>query len=209
MRNHLKIIPFLINKFIRGRKPLSLASDFIFAALVVLLLIPSTRIAFLSGVATVRTWFTSPEVKKGQASALDAEAWDWNFTDSQGKTTTFESLRGEVIFLNQWATWCPPCRAELNSIERLYRDYGSRVKFVILTGEDPARVNEFMKNKGYTFPVCFGSVSFPALATRSIPATAVVSRAGEIVVNRKGAFNWNSRKIRKMADRLLKEAGRI
>jgi thiol-disulfide isomerase/thioredoxin len=199
----LKIKQFLTDRLIRGRKPWSLASDIIFFALIILFLIPSTRSQLLSGVAIVRTWISGTGDKGGQPAALDAESWNWTLTDDRGTATSFSSLKGEVIFLNQWATWCPPCRAEMPSIEKLYKDYGDRVRFVMLTNEEPAPVLEYMKKHGYTFPVSFGSVAGPGLATRSIPVTVIIGREGQVLINKKGAINWNARKIRKLLDRAI------
>jgi len=190
---------------IRGRKPLSLASDIFFVGLVAMLLFPSTRNLLLSGVASVRTWITKTGVSAGPPVSLSPEGWNWRLTDALGRETTFGSFRGEVIFLNQWATWCPPCRAEMPSIARLYRDYGDRIKFVMLTGEDPRKVRDFIDKQGYTFPVYFGSVAGASLSSRSIPSTAIISRSGEIMANMKGAYNWNARKIRKLIERLESE----
>jgi thiol-disulfide isomerase/thioredoxin len=197
-----------IKSYLTGRyslsKPWPLISDFLFAVLIVMLVIPSTRSLILSGVAGVRTLFSS-DGSKGPAAPLDAEDWSWQLTDMQGRTVPFSEFRGEVIFLNQWATWCPPCRAEMPSIEKLFREYGNRATFVMLTSEDPAKVREYMNRHGYTFPVWLGSVKGAGLRTGTIPATAVISRKGELVMARKGAFNWHARKVRKLMDRLIGE----
>jgi len=205
MQKHLGFKQFLTNKIIRGRKPWSLATDLIFIGLFLMLLIPSTRSLLLSGVAAARTVLSNPAGRDGQDTPLAGESWNWSITDKEGRSGSFSSLRGEVIFLNQWATWCPPCRAELPSIERLYQQYGSRVKFVILTSEDPAKVLEYIEKHGYTFPVYFGSAGGSNLETRSIPATVIISRDGKIMVKKNGAFNWSARKIRKLIDGLLKQ----
>lgn len=197
----MNIKQFISNRLIRGRKPWSVASDFIFFGLILMFLIPSTRSILLSGVATVRTLITGTGESDSQNSILSPENWNWSFSDGQGTTVAFGTLHGEVIFLNQWATWCPPCRAEMPSIERLYRDYGTRVKFVMLTAEDPQVVQEYIEKQGYTFPVYFGSVAGSALATRSIPSTAIIGRTGGMVIRKNGAINWNAGKIRRLLDR--------
>jgi thiol-disulfide isomerase/thioredoxin len=196
-------------KIVRGRKPWSIASDVVFIGLIIMLLVPATRSILLSGVAAVRTLVTGTGKPDSQELALDEMSWSWTLTDQQGIGIDFKSFRGNVIFLNQWATWCPPCRAEMPSIERLYRDYGDRVKFVILTGEDPQKVKEYLEKQKFSFPVYFGTVSGTSLASRSIPSTVIISRAGEMVVSKKGAYNWNARKIRKMMDRLLGQKNKV
>ena len=194
----MKIKQFISNYF-RTRKPWSLASDILFAALIVMLLVPSTRSLLLAGVAGVRTVFSSTGSVE-EAVPLSEAAWSWQLTDQQGRKAAFASFKGEVIFLNQWATWCPPCRAELSSIEKLYRRYGGRVKFVLLTGEDPAIVKQFLDSHGYTFPVYYGNVSGDELRSRTIPATVIIGRKGGVVMERRGAYNWNARKVRQLIE---------
>ena len=201
--NQLGIKQFLAEKFIHGRKPLNIASDLVLVIFILMLLIPSTRSLILAGVAGVRTLMTNPEVSSGQKQHLNSENLNWNLTDRQDRSITFGSLKGEVVFLNQWASWCPPCRAEMPSINKLFKDYGGRVKFVMLTNEVSKKADEFIEKQGYDFPVYYGSAAGPALATRTIPATVIISRSGEIVVSRNGAYNWNARKIRKLLDRLI------
>ena len=192
---------FLYHKVIAGRKPWSIVSDVLFFGLLVMLLIPTTRSTILSGVAVARTWITNPEIPESKRVALGPLSLDSKFINSQGMEITLGSLKSEVIFLNQWATWCPPCRAEMPAIERLYKEYGSKVKFIILTSEDPSAVKKFIEKEGYTFPIYYGSVNGPELVSHSIPSTVIIDRSGKIAVQRKGAFNWSSRKIK----RLLRE----
>lgn len=199
----MKIKEFIIRKFVRGRKPWSITTDILFFVLILMFLIPSTRGVLLSGVAAVRTVLAGSGASGSKGETPGPENWNWKLTGPQGEDLTFASLKGEVIFLNQWATWCPPCRAEMPSIEKLFLDYGDRVRFVMLTSEDPQKVQEYTRKHGYTFPVYFGQVAGPALSTRSIPSTVVISRSGEILIQKNGAFNWNARKIRKLLDRAL------
>ena len=199
----MNIKSFLTNKWIRGRKPLSLVSDVLFFILLLMLLVPATRSLLLTGAAAVRTWVTSPGGPAEKGTPLSDDSRSWILTDLQGREINFESLHGEVIFLNQWATWCPPCRAELSSVERLFHDYGTRMKMILLTGEDPQKVKKFVEKQGYTFPVYIGNAAGTSLAARTIPSTTIINRAGEMVVSRKGAYNWNARKVRRLIDRLI------
>ncbi len=199
----MKIKEFLTNKIIRKRSAWSVISDVVFFVLILMFLIPGTRSILLSGVASVRTLISGPGNASTTKAPLSPESWSWRLTGPDGETISFSDLKGEVIFLNQWATWCPPCRAEMPSIEKLYLKYGSQVKFVILTSEDPQKVKEFIDKHGYTFPVYYGSVAGTELASRSIPTTSIINRSGVVVVNKSGAYNWNARKIRNLITRML------
>jgi thiol-disulfide isomerase/thioredoxin len=191
-----KIKQFFSKRIVRGRGPWSVASDILFFGLIILFLIPGTRGMIMSGVASVRTLISDPSGAKSGKGELPAESWEWNLSDEEGRVFRFSDFKGEVIFLNQWATWCPPCRAEMPSIEKLYKAYGDKVKFVMLTSEDVQTVRNYLNKEGYTFPVYFGQVAGSALASRSIPSTVIINRGGVVEVNKKGAYNWNARKVK-------------
>ncbi len=187
-----------IKKYL-SQKPWKIATDVLFIALILMLVIPSTRSILLSGAAGVRT-LVMPLQSKEKGKSLDEAGWNWTMTDMEGKKSAFADFRGEVIFLNQWATWCPPCRAEMPSIEKLYKKFGTRIRFVILTQEDPQKVRSFLEKYGYTFPVYIGQIAGSELASRTIPSTTIIDPAGIIRVNKGGAYNWNSGRVRRLID---------
>ena len=128
----------------------------------------------------------------------------WNLVSAEGERVNLKDYAGEVILVNLWATWCPPCIAEMPSLQALESDYGDRVKFLFVTQEKPEVVQKFMDNAGFELPVFFPSSSYPSkLESRSIPATYVVDRNGYIVVKKTGSANWNSNKVRNLLDQLL------
>lgn len=132
--------------------------------------------------------------------------YNWRLVDLEGNPLDFQSLQGEVVLVNIWATWCPPCVAEFPSFVALHQDYGDKLVFAFVAHDEPEKVKAFLKRKGYRLPVYF-PVSDPPrqFAGRSIPATYVLSRSGEIVIDEKGAANWNSRATRELLDALLLE----
>ena len=85
----------------------------------------------------------------------NAKAPDFNLKDQYGVTHSLENYKGKVIFLNFWATWCPPCKKEMPDIENIYKEYGENKKDVVILGVNSEKENEvkkFLKDKGYTFP---------------------------------------------------------
>jgi len=111
-----------------------------------------------------------------------------------------------VVVVNFWATWCPPCVAELPSLVKLYADYGDNVRFVLVNNEQPQKVSEFLKKKNYSVPVYFEKSRTPeVLRSKSIPATYILNKSGKIVVDEKGAANWDSESTRNLLDQLLEE----
>ncbi|SNZ02055.1 TlpA family protein disulfide reductase [Flagellimonas pacifica] len=134
------------------------------------------------------------------------EDYDWKLVSLNGNQMDFQSSKGEVLLVNFWATWCPPCVAELPSLEKLYADYGDKVKFVLVTNEQPEKVSHFVQKKSYTVPIYFERSSTPDMFfSKSIPATYIISKSGKIVVDEKGAANWNSKSTRNLLDKLLQE----
>lgn len=132
------------------------------------------------------------------------KSYNWKLTDSAGKELNFNSLKGQVIFVNMWATWCPPCVAEMPSIEKLYKDYGDKVVFLIVAQDTPEKVISFINKHNYTMPIFYElSQTLEEFNATSIPTTYLIGKDGEIVISKKGAADWNSSATRKILDSLL------
>ncbi len=110
-----------------------------------------------------------------------------------------ESFKGKVIFINLWASWCPPCRAEMPTIENLYeklKDNRNIVFAAISLDEDPFKAKELIKKEGYTFPVYFPAGNFPSIYNSgTIPSTYIISRQGKIVAKEIGMADYNTSKV--------------
>jgi thiol-disulfide isomerase/thioredoxin len=108
-------------------------------------------------------------------------------------------LKGSVVFLNFWATWCPPCREEMPSMETLYRRLGKAgLEFLAVDiGEPQKAVETFVTERGLTFPVALdgsGRVS-ETYGIRSIPATFIIDRDGSIIAAVVGGRKWDDPKV--------------
>lgn len=133
-------------------------------------------------------------------------SYQWGLVDVKGQRINFDSFEDQVVVVNIWATWCPPCVAELPSFVDLYGDYKDKVVFAFVANDDRDKVLQFLEKKGYQLPVYFQTTSTPKeLVSKSIPATYVISKSGKIVVDEKGAADWNSQKTRELLDRLILE----
>jgi len=132
--------------------------------------------------------------------------YNWNLVDLEGKQTNLQSKKGEVVLINVWATWCPPCVAELPGFIELYSDYKDKVTFAFVANDEKEKVRAFLKKKGYELPVYFQASAMPQeLESRSIPVTYILDKKGNIVVDKTGAANWNSDKTRSLLDELISQ----
>jgi peroxiredoxin len=109
-----------------------------------------------------------------------------NFTlrDLNGRPWTLKDLKGKVVMLNFWATWCPPCRKEMPDLESLYKQFASQGLLVLgVSDDDPDKVREFVQKQGTTYPVLLdpGSRVNHLLHIEGIPKTFVFDREGKIV----------------------------
>jgi thiol-disulfide isomerase/thioredoxin len=116
-----------------------------------------------------------------------------------GKTVSFESLNGKVIFLNIWATWCPPCIAEMPNIHSLYKKVDpDKIAFVMLSVDEGGmnKVKKFIDKKGYTFPVYLPASQFPQeFYSSAIPTTFIISPAGQIVAKQEGMAEYDTPEV--------------
>lgn len=114
-----------------------------------------------------------------------AKAPDFNLKDQYGVTHSLENYKGKVIFLNFWATWCPPCKKEMPDIENIYKEYGENKKDVVILGVNSEKENEvkkFLKDKGYTFPIVIDENSevMRKYFIQAFPTSFVIDKEGNV-----------------------------
>ncbi|PCJ96955.1 MAG: thiol-disulfide oxidoreductase [Flavobacteriaceae bacterium] len=172
--------------------------------LIGLLLFIFTPIGFRVKVFASRLLASSAAIIKEEMQ-MPLDTYQWELVNVNGNPFDFENEKGEVIFVNFWATWCPPCVAEMPSIQELYNDYGDKVTFVMVAQDDVEKVKNFLTKKEYNFPVYFSRSKAPdVLDSKVIPTTYVINKEGHIIIAETGAADWNSSKIRLLLDGLLK-----
>jgi len=124
------------------------------------------------------------------------EAEDFSLPDLSGKVVKLSDFRGKVVFLNFWATWCPPCRAEMPSMQNLYEKLkGKDFEMLAVSLDRPGKsaVKPFIEERNYTFRVLLDSSG--KVAARygivSIPTTYIINKEGKIVDKIIGARDWS------------------
>ena len=126
---------------------------------------------------------------------------------------SLDDYAGQPLLLNVWATWCDPCRDEMPSLERLYRDYKSRgLRVAAVSIDDPGNeqlIRDFVRENGLTFDILHDpkAAIMQLYQVRGVPQTFLISREGAIAGMRFAA-DWSSAESRALVDSLVREVAR-
>ena len=190
------------NKFKRKRWYSKLL-DGLFVVLLVMLIIPSTRKEVMTYASKVRMYLTSVEENEQQQELTGAHTM--RFQDAGGQQHQIEAYFDKPVFINYWATWCPPCRAEMPTLEKLYQQYGGDIHFLFLSNQPMDKQQDFLRAQGYDLPV-YQLVSRPGgtFSYSVLPTSLIISENNRIVLRKEGAVNWQSKSVREIFDRLAR-----
>ena len=124
-----------------------------------------------------------------------------------GQPFDMQALRGKVVLVNFWATWCPYCRHEMPAMEKFYGDYRNR-GFEILAlsiDEDPQKVSAFMREEGYRFPVAMSNTTLDGLFGKvtKVPTSFLIDKQGRIRKKISGQLHYA--RLEDLVEPLLKE----
>jgi cytochrome c biogenesis protein CcmG/thiol:disulfide interchange protein DsbE len=125
------------------------------------------------------------------AEAKDAAAPNWSLKDLDGKTVKLSDFKGQVLILNFWATWCPPCVAEIPDfieVEKEYHGKGVAVVGISIDSIQPSEVAAFAKKRGINYPVLMSTDEVAAAygADQAVPITVVIKPDGTIADKQQG-----------------------
>ena len=131
--------------------------------------------------------------ESNKAESNKTPAIDFELKDQYGKTHKLSDYKGKVVFLNFWATWCPPCKMEMPDIQKIYEKYekqGEKTEVVVLSVAAPNTQDEkdvegikaFLEENGYTYPVLMddGGYTFGAYRISSLPTTFMIDKEGNV-----------------------------
>jgi thiol-disulfide isomerase/thioredoxin len=189
-------------KYSRKKRWWTIALDFVFAVLLIAMLIPANRKP-LSAFLIRQTLFSPSETEK--IVYLSDDDWSMRLVSkTDKKSVTLGDFQGKVVFLNFWATWCPPCIAEMPSMQELYDEYKDDVAFVLVSNESVEVVTDFFGKHDYSFPVYSLKTGVPAIfETSTIPSTYLIGPNGRLWISKTGAARWNSGKMKALLDSLI------
>ncbi len=199
-----KIKSYFLN-YLKKSSKFKIISDILFYLFIILLLIPSSRKQLSESI--IRATLLKPKfIAENNYQSLQNEDKYIIIEDLNRSTYKIGDFQGQVIVINFWATWCPPCRAEMPAFQKLYNKYGQRMTFLFITDDDPGKVQRYLSEFNFKLPVYyFKSEPTQRFSITSIPTTFVVNKKGEIVINKKGAANWNSTAFKAKLDGLIDE----
>ncbi|MGE0086778.1 MAG: TlpA family protein disulfide reductase [Desulfococcaceae bacterium] len=136
----------------------------------------------------------SPPSFPENLSSMGKIALSGHVTSMEGRQFPLSELEGKVVFLGFWATWCPPCKAEMPSVQNLYNAMKEEkdVVFMMVSDEENQIVRNFMGKNRYDFPVYLADGSLSSrLKVEAIPTTFIIDRKGDIVFAHTGAARWD------------------
>lgn len=152
-------------------------------------------------VAATATNASNPPAGESTASAGDevqqevVRAPDFTVVDRDGKAVSLHSLEGKPVIVNFWASWCPPCKAEMPDFEAAYKQHGGDIQFMMVNMTDGGRetvttAEQFIRQQGYTFPVYFDTEQDAAFTygVSAIPTTYFIDAQGNLVAYAAGAI---------------------
>lgn len=169
---------------------------------IILLIIFAAVIAgayFLYDVLTGNEQAKNMENEGQKTGTQTTAAQDFTVYDKDGNEITLSSFKGKPVVINFWASWCGPCRSEMDEFELLYKEKGENVQFMMINVTDGSRETEesalsYINEQEFSFPVYFdkdldASATYAAYA---IPATYFIDSQGNIVARASGAINQDA-----------------
>lgn len=184
----------------------SWTTDILFVLLFAGLLIPSTRVPIMVFIKELTNF--SPSVSAEDSyGQLKAKDYHWKFLDTGSQEKQLKDYSDKPILINMWATWCPPCIAEMPSFQKLQDDYGNQVHFLFISNENQSTTRLFLQEKSWDFDSYRPLGPSPdLLMSTSLPTTFIIDKNGVIVVKETGNKNWDSKGVRELLDQLILKA---
>jgi thiol-disulfide isomerase/thioredoxin len=163
--------------------------------LLVIVLVPDAKAFLIRGLMEIG--FYSPKVENTKEIATSLEGIQ--FKDVKRNLIDLGDLKGKVIFLNFWATWCPPCRAEMPSINKLYAQFKDDKDVVFIFADadgDFVKSGKFMSDRKYAMPVYKVESNIPEqVFTGALPTTVIFDKQGRLSFKHEGVANYADKKI--------------
>jgi len=152
----------------------------------------------------------APDKSAATAAAEGSMAPDFKVKDLQGKEVSLSGLKGKVVLVNFWATWCPPCKEEIPSMMKLNRTMEGKPFQMLAISIDEggkADVESYFKSSGNTLPAYLdsdGAIS-KVYGVTGVPETFVVDKSGKVQKKIVGGLDWNSAEVLSYLNELMQK----
>lgn len=178
-------------------------SNIITALLVVLLLVmlfkPEAKAWLIQGLMKIGLF--QPSVSREPVAANNASLYaaDIRFTGTDDREIKLSDLQGKVVFINFWATWCPPCIAEMPSVNALYEQFKNNPQIVFLTVDadaKPDKAQQFLDKNNYSLPLYTIASTIPSgVYSGTLPTTVIIDKKGIVAFKHEGAADYTNKKL--------------
>ncbi|MDT4840301.1 Thiol-disulfide oxidoreductase ResA [compost metagenome] len=163
----------------------------------IILLVPSAKALMMQGLMEIGLF--KPDTSKQESSTLSVDLSTIRFKNVNGEEVNLAEFNGKVIFINFWATWCPPCLAEMPSIDKLHKQFATDKEVVFLMVDADGNFEKsqaYMDRKKYKMPVFAIADNLPeAIFKGSLPTTVVFDKMGRLSYHGEGAADYSSAKF--------------
>lgn len=157
--------------------------------------------------ALMKVGLFQPKINN-QSTEVSAPLPNVSFRDGNGKVVELVSLKGKVVFINFWATWCPPCIAEMPSINALYNKFkdNENVAFLMVDVDgNYQKSDNFMKKHHYALKVLSPAIEIPSIFMQgAVPTTVILNKEGKIVYRQEGAADYISTEMVHLISKLAR-----
>ena len=182
------------------------------ALIVAMLVFPDVKAWIMRQVAS--TGLLNPKIEQTQETETEeaetvAILPEFIVSDSKGLATNTADLNGKVVFINFWASWCPPCRAEFPSIQKFYDKYKDKENIVFLTvnmDEKPELGMQYLEKEKYSIPFLVPSGNVPQEYFKgALPTTVILDKSGKIRMFHAGMADYSTSAFYSEIDQLIAE----
>ncbi len=174
--------------------------NILFFIILALFIIPQTRKPIQ---VTINRVFSFSPTTIDEKDRPVLSSYNWQLRSLNGQQVNFDRSQNKPIVLNFWATWCPPCIAEMPSLQSLYDDHKDQVDFYFVTQEDRKAIEKFISKNDHDLPIYNPLEQQPQpLQASSLPTTYIIDKEGKVHIQKVGAADWNSQEVRALLDEL-------